>query len=95
MGMERSGRRAKSALLLGAGILIAGVLFSPVRSWAQEEPSLVVLAEQVQALTRRMDALDALWINAEPKVTATGACIVGSGGGNARLHGHEVPGRVR
>lgn len=48
---------------------------------AQDEISLAGLAERLQALTDRMDALEALWIDSEPSVTATGACIVGSDGG--------------
>ena len=48
---------------------------------AQEELSLDVLAEQVQTLTERMDALESLWIESEPSVRSTGECIVGSEGG--------------
>lgn len=83
MEMVRKERRTLSAVLclLGAGILVAGVLFNPVRSWAQEGPSLAGLAAQVQELTERVAFIEALWINSEPTILIDGSCVTGSEGG--------------
>ena len=48
---------------------------------AQGELSLEGLFEQVQAVTERLDRIEALWVNSEPLVLADGACITGSEGG--------------
>ena len=53
----------------------------PALLLAQGDLNLEELADRSQVLTDRVDALEALWIDSEPRVKADGSCINGSAGG--------------
>ena len=66
---------ASLACLASLWLVVPGLLL------AQGELSLEGLAERMQALMDRVDAIEALWVNSEPLVMADGSCVIGYEGG--------------
>ncbi len=73
--------KGKKLVVVSLACLAALWLVVPGLLLAQGDVSLEGLAERLQALTERVDAIEALWIDSEPLVMADGTCITGSDGG--------------
>ncbi len=76
------GHLLKGKLVVASVVCLALVwVVVPALLLAQGDLNLEELADRSQALTDRVDALEALWIDSEPRVKADGSCINGSAGG--------------